>query len=44
MTPYDPECLTLAKHFLSEGTDADQDSLAQAIQEAVEDWHRDREQ
>jgi hypothetical protein len=43
---YDTECKVLAEHFLSDepsATAADADSLAQAIQEAVEDWFTTRE-
>ena len=43
----DPEAVALAKHFLDgsyyEHTEDDQRSLAETIQEAVEDWFAERE-
>ena len=41
---YDPACETLAEHFLQDGNPNDhyrRDSLAVAIQQAVEDWFED---
>lgn len=35
---YDPECYELADHFLAPAPEADVSALAQAIQDAVDDW------
>lgn len=43
---YDPKCLELACHFLSDApsaTDEDRKELARALQEAAEDFLRDLE-
>ncbi len=41
---YDPECAKLATHFLAaDAIDRTRKSLAQHIQDAVEEWFHERE-
>jgi hypothetical protein len=39
--PYDPECLQLARHYVTSGTDIDVDHLATLIQNTVDSWLSD---
>lgn len=35
---YDEKCFELAEHFIPNGSDDEKEKLAQAIQDAIEDW------
>ena len=43
MSGYDPKCYELAEYFLSDIENGDANGLAEAIQDAVENWFAGRD-
>ncbi len=41
--PFDSKCADLAAHFLVNASDKETVALAQHIQDAIEEWHHQRE-